>query len=72
MPTKMVIAAGISPLTPLEMGVDATWRLIADPALDGVSGVYFDGSRAARPDGQALDPDARRALRELSARLAPT
>ena len=72
MPTKMVIAAGISPLTPLEMGVDATWRLIADPALDGVTGVYFDGSRAVRPDGQALDPDARRSLRDLSEQLAPT
>jgi NAD(P)-dependent dehydrogenase (short-subunit alcohol dehydrogenase family) len=69
MPTKMVRAAGISPLTPLEMGVDATWRLIADPALDGVSGAYFNGTRETRPEGQALDPDARRALRELSERL---
>jgi NAD(P)-dependent dehydrogenase (short-subunit alcohol dehydrogenase family) len=69
MPTKMVTAEGIDPLTPLEMGVDATWRLIADPALDGVTGVYFNGTRQARPEGQALDPDARRALRELSVRL---
>jgi NAD(P)-dependent dehydrogenase (short-subunit alcohol dehydrogenase family) len=70
MPTKMVTDAGIDPLTPLEMGVDATWRLIADPALDGVSGVYFNGTRQARAEGQAYDPDARRALRELSERLA--
>jgi hypothetical protein len=49
--------------------VDATWRLVADPALDGVTGRYFDGTREKRPDGQALDPDARRALRELSERL---
>jgi NAD(P)-dependent dehydrogenase (short-subunit alcohol dehydrogenase family) len=70
MPTKMVTAAGVSPLTPLEHGVDATWRLIADPALDGVTGAYFNGTSEARPEGQALDPDARRALRELSERLA--
>ena len=69
MPTKMVTAAGISPLTPLEHGLDATWRLVADPALDGVSGVYFNQTHPARPDGQALDPDDRRALRELSQRL---
>ena len=69
MPTKMVTNEGISPLTPLEHGVDATWRLLADPALDGVSGVYFAQTRQARPEGQALDEDARRALRELSQRL---
>jgi NAD(P)-dependent dehydrogenase (short-subunit alcohol dehydrogenase family) len=69
MPTKMVTAEGISPLTPLDHGVEATWRLIADPALDGVSGVYFNGTSEARPEGQALDQDARRALRELSERL---
>ena len=53
-------------------GVDATWRLAADPALDGVTGTYFDGFRRARPDGQALDPDDRRALRELSEHLSAT
>ena len=69
MPTKMVIGAGVAPLTPLEHGVEATWRLVADPALDGVSGRYYDGVRESRPDGQALDADDRRALRELSRRL---
>jgi NAD(P)-dependent dehydrogenase (short-subunit alcohol dehydrogenase family) len=69
MPTKMVTGEGIAPLTPLEHGVDATWRLVADPALDGVSGKYFDGLRETRPEGQALDADARADLRELSQRL---
>ncbi len=69
MPTKMVTDADVAPLTPLEHGVDATWRLIADPALDGVSGRYFNGIRESRPAGQALDSDDRRALRELSERL---
>jgi NAD(P)-dependent dehydrogenase (short-subunit alcohol dehydrogenase family) len=69
MPTRMVTNEGIPPLTPLEHGVDATWRLIADPALDGVSGVFFNQTHQARPEGQALDTDDRRKLRELSERL---
>src|SRR5947207_13836966 len=31
MPTKMVRAAGVSPVTPLERGVDAVRRLAVDP-----------------------------------------
>jgi NAD(P)-dependent dehydrogenase (short-subunit alcohol dehydrogenase family) len=67
MPTKMVLEAGVSPVTPLEQGVEATLRLITD--LDGVTGKYFNGVREARPDPQAFDPAARRRLRELSAEL---
>ncbi len=70
MPTKMVRGAGISPVTPLEDGVRATLRLITDPALEGVSGVYFNGLREAEPLPQARDQQARRRLRELSDRLA--
>jgi NAD(P)-dependent dehydrogenase (short-subunit alcohol dehydrogenase family) len=69
MPTKMVHAAGVEPVTPLERGVEATLRLVADPELEGVTGVYFDGRRRAAPHPQANDPDVRRALRELSDRL---
>jgi NAD(P)-dependent dehydrogenase (short-subunit alcohol dehydrogenase family) len=69
MPTKMVTEGGISPVSTLEQGVDATLRLIRDPELDGVSGVYFNGTEEARPDPQAYDADARRQLRELSERL---
>jgi NAD(P)-dependent dehydrogenase (short-subunit alcohol dehydrogenase family) len=69
MPTKMVRAAGTTPATPLEDGVAATWRLAADPALDGTTGHYFSGTAEARADPQAYDPAARRRLRELSERL---
>jgi len=69
MPTKMVRAAGTTPVTPLEDGVEATWRLAADGGLDGVTGRYFFGTDEARADEQAYDPDARRRLRELSERL---
>ncbi|MDQ3850031.1 MAG: SDR family NAD(P)-dependent oxidoreductase, partial [Actinomycetota bacterium] len=65
MPTKMVR----TPMSTLEEGVDATLRLVADPALAGVSGRYFSGRRESTPDIQAYDPAARRRLRELSRRL---
>jgi NAD(P)-dependent dehydrogenase (short-subunit alcohol dehydrogenase family) len=65
MPTKIVA----SPISSLEEGVDATLRLAADPALDGVSGRYFDGEREARASGQAYDADARARLAALSREL---
>ncbi|MEN3280093.1 MAG: hypothetical protein V7607_1233 [Solirubrobacteraceae bacterium] len=69
MPTKIVRASGTTPVTPLEDGVEATWRLAASPSLDGVTGGYFFGTDEARADEQAYDTDARRRLRELSQRL---
>ena len=69
MPTKMVAGDGITPVSTLEEGVEATLRLIRDPELEGVSGLYFNGLSEARADAQAYDPDARRRLRELSERL---
>jgi NAD(P)-dependent dehydrogenase (short-subunit alcohol dehydrogenase family) len=69
MPTNMVRHAGATPASSLEEGVEATLRLIADPELEGVTGAYFNGTRRADPDPQALDPDARRRLRELSEQL---
>jgi NAD(P)-dependent dehydrogenase (short-subunit alcohol dehydrogenase family) len=69
MPTKMVRAAGVDPISSLEQGVQATLRLVAGPELDGVTGQYFNGTRPAEPHPQANDPDARRRLRELSDRL---
>jgi NAD(P)-dependent dehydrogenase (short-subunit alcohol dehydrogenase family) len=70
MPTKIVTHAGVDPLTSLEQGVDATVGLATDPALNGVTGRYFDGRRESRPNPQAGDAAARRRLRELSDRLA--
>jgi NAD(P)-dependent dehydrogenase (short-subunit alcohol dehydrogenase family) len=69
MPTKMVTDGGIEPVSTLEQGVEATLRLMRDPELEGVSGVYFNGTGEARADAQAYDEDARRRLRELSDRL---
>jgi NAD(P)-dependent dehydrogenase (short-subunit alcohol dehydrogenase family) len=69
LPTKMVLEAGVRPVDSLESGVEATLRLVADPALEGVTGEYLDREREARAHPQAYDPDARRRLRELSAEL---
>jgi NAD(P)-dependent dehydrogenase (short-subunit alcohol dehydrogenase family) len=65
MPTKIVR----NPISTLEQGVEATWRLMADPALDGVTGRYFDVQEETEADPQAYDPAARRRLHELSERL---
>jgi NAD(P)-dependent dehydrogenase (short-subunit alcohol dehydrogenase family) len=70
MPTKMVTHAGLSPASSLEQGTRAVLRLVTDESLDGVSGRYFNGEMEAPAHPQAYDPDARRALRELSERLA--
>jgi len=69
MPTKMVFHARGSATSTLEEGVDATFRLVVDPALQGVTGRYYSGIHESRADPQAYDADARRALRELSERL---
>jgi NAD(P)-dependent dehydrogenase (short-subunit alcohol dehydrogenase family) len=69
MPTKIVMDARGSAISTLEEGLDATMRLAADSALDGVTGRYFDGQTEARAHPQAYDPDSRRRLRELSERL---
>jgi NAD(P)-dependent dehydrogenase (short-subunit alcohol dehydrogenase family) len=68
MPTKIVA----NPISTLEEGVEATWRLVASPEVEGVSGAYFNGTREAAPDPQAGDPDARRRLEELSRELTGT
>jgi NAD(P)-dependent dehydrogenase (short-subunit alcohol dehydrogenase family) len=68
MPTK-ILGPGMDPHSTVQEGIDATVRLLADPQLDGVSGVYFNVQQEARADGQAYDPDAQARLRELSERL---
>ena len=69
MPTKLVLEAGITPATPLEQGVGATMRLIADPGLDGVTGRYFNGADETGAHPQAYDLGARGHLRQISTRL---
>jgi NAD(P)-dependent dehydrogenase (short-subunit alcohol dehydrogenase family) len=67
MPTK--ILAGREPRSTLQEGVDAVVRLVVDPALEGVSGRFYNVQEEARADDQAYDADARARLRELSEAL---
>lgn len=65
MPTKIVP----SPTSSIEEGVQATLRLVGAPALEGVTGVYFNGTSEQRAEEQAYDPEARARLREISDEL---
>jgi NAD(P)-dependent dehydrogenase (short-subunit alcohol dehydrogenase family) len=69
MPTKIVWESFGYTLSTIEQGVEATLRLAVDPALEGVSGRYYDVLREARADPQAYDAVARCQLWELSEEL---
>ena len=62
MPTKMVLQEIGYSIDTLAEGVDATRRLVADPALAGTSGKFFDRTRPARANAQAYDRQARAEL----------
>jgi NAD(P)-dependent dehydrogenase (short-subunit alcohol dehydrogenase family) len=69
MPTKLVLEAGWSVMSTVEEGLEATIRLVVDPALDGVTGKYFDGLREAKANAQAYDLEVRRELAEVTEAL---
>ena len=69
MPTKMVLEEVGSSVDSLEDGVAATVRLAIDPALEGVTGRFYDRQVETAPHPQAHDPAARRRLWDLSLRL---
>ncbi|MEV7977103.1 SDR family NAD(P)-dependent oxidoreductase [Streptomyces sp. NPDC086519] len=68
MPTKMVVNL-FTPQSTVADGMRNTLRLITDPALENVSGVYFNRSTRARAGAQAYDETSRARLRELSESL---
>lgn len=69
MPTKMVYEYFGRTINTLQDGVDAVMQLAADPALDNVTGRYYDQMHEARANDQAYDPAARRQLWHLSEQL---
>jgi NAD(P)-dependent dehydrogenase (short-subunit alcohol dehydrogenase family) len=69
MDTTMVRQAGVAPLSTVEQGADAILNLATSNALDGQTGLYFDGMRPSRANAQAYDVAARRELRTLSQSL---
>ncbi len=69
MNTTMVRRAGVTPISTVEQGAEAILNLATSPALDGRSGLYFNGLREARANAQAYDVNARRHLRSISLEL---
>jgi NAD(P)-dependent dehydrogenase (short-subunit alcohol dehydrogenase family) len=69
MNTTMVRQAGVTPRSSVEQGAEAILNLAISPALEGRSGLYFDGLNETRADAQAYDPKARQKLRALSLEL---
>ena len=53
----------------VEEGAQAILNLATSPAVEGQTGVYFNGLREAKAQAQAYDPDARQRLRALSLEL---
>jgi len=66
MPTKMVLEAGWQTMSSVEEGLKATLRLVIDPALENVTGEYFDGLSLAKANAQAYDKTVRQRLAALS------
>jgi NAD(P)-dependent dehydrogenase (short-subunit alcohol dehydrogenase family) len=69
MATTMVREAGVTPWSTVDEGAQAILNLSTSPALEGRSGLYFNGLQEARANAQAYDPEARKALRALSLAL---
>ena len=69
MPTKIVIEEIGRSVDSVVSGTAATVRLATDPALEGVSGKFFDRQQETAASPQAYDAEARSALWELSERL---
>ena len=68
MPTKIVTHM-FTPQSEIADGVRSTARLIRDPALENVTGRYFDQTQEARALPQAYDARARARLRGIAGQL---
>jgi NAD(P)-dependent dehydrogenase (short-subunit alcohol dehydrogenase family) len=68
MPTKIVTHM-FTPQSEIADGVRSTLRLINDPALENVTGRYFDQTQEARALPQAYDERARARLRGIAEQL---
>ena len=69
MDTSMVRRAGVRPLSTVEEGARAILNLATSRALEGQTGLYFNGLREAKAQAKAYDPEVRRRLQALSLEL---
>ena len=70
MNTTMVRQSGVTPMSSVEQGASAILNLATAAAVEGRSGLFFNGQREARADAQAYDPAARQRLKALSLELS--
>ena len=56
-------------MSTVEEGARAILNLATSPAVEGQTGLYFNGLHEAKAQAQAYDPDARRQLEALSLEL---
>ena len=70
MNTTMVRQSGVTPMSSVEQGADAILNLATSAALDGRSGLFFNGQREARANAQAYETAARQRLKTLSLELS--
>jgi len=59
----------VTPLSSVEEGARAILNLAISPAIEGQTGLYFNGLREAKAQAQAYDPDERQRLQALSLKL---
>ena len=71
MDTSMVRRAGVRPLSRVEEGARAILNLVTSPAVEGKTGLYFNGLREAKAQAQAqaYDPHESQRLQALSLKL---
>jgi NAD(P)-dependent dehydrogenase (short-subunit alcohol dehydrogenase family) len=69
MNTKMAFESFGYTMSTIQDGVRALMNLAVNPALDGITGRYFDTLKESRANPQAYDPAARARLKSLSDRL---
>jgi hypothetical protein len=69
MNTAMVLQFGGKPLSTVEEGADAIFKLAASAEMEGRTGLYFNGQSEASANPQVYDAAARRQIRTLSLEL---
>jgi len=69
MDTAMVRQARIAPMSTVDEGLAAVLAQVTSPALDGVTGQFYTGTRRASALAPAYDPGFRRDLREVAERM---
>jgi NAD(P)-dependent dehydrogenase (short-subunit alcohol dehydrogenase family) len=69
MNTAMVMQFGGKPMSTVQEGADAIFKLAASAEMEGQTGLYFNGQNEASANSQVYHAEARRRLKALSLEL---